>query len=59
MPMKAIQTFWSAGKDLLDESFGWKTPEYNLMSWTMSCHSLRQHFDEVELYTDTIGSNFS
>lgn len=53
--MKIIQTFWSAGKDLMKESFGWKTPEYNLMSWTMSCYSLRQHFDDVELYTDSIG----
>ena len=46
--MKIIQTFWTAGQDPLKHSFGWIHPEYNLMSWALSCLSLREHYDEVE-----------
>lgn len=47
--MKIIQTFWSGGRNPLEHSFGWPHAEYNLMSWTLSCLSLREHFDQVEL----------
>ena len=53
--MKIIQTFWTAGQDPLKHGFGWAHPEYNLMSWALSCLSLREHYDEVELYTDSAG----
>lgn len=53
--MKIIQTFWTAGQDSLKYGFGWTHPEYNLMSWALSCLSLREHYDEVELYTDSAG----
>ena len=53
--MKIIQTFWTARQDTLKHSFGWTHPEYNLMSWALSCLSLREHYDEVELYTDSAG----
>lgn len=53
--MKIIQTFWSSGRNPLEHSFGWPHAEYNLMSWTLSCLSLREHFDQVELYTDKRG----
>ena len=53
--MKIIQTFWTAGQDPLKHGFGWTHPEYNLMSWALSCLSLREHYDEVELYTDSAG----
>lgn len=53
--MKIIQTFWTAGQDPLKHSFGWTHPEYNLMSWALSCLSLREHYDEVELCTDSAG----
>ena len=53
--MKIIQTFWTAGQDPLKHGFGWTHPEYNLMSWALSCLSLREHYDEVELYTDSVG----
>lgn len=53
--MRIVQTFWTAGKDPLRESFGWLHPEYNLMSWALSCLSLRSHYDEVALYTDSVG----
>ena len=51
--MKIIQTFWTAGQDPLKHSFGWTHPEYNLMSWALSCLSLMEHYDDVELYTDS------
>ena len=53
--MRIVQTFWSAGRDPLKYSFGWTHPEYNLMSWALSCLSLREHYDEVALYTDQEG----
>ncbi len=53
--MKCIQTFWTAKQDPLIYSFGWTHPEYNLMSWALSCLSLREHYDDVELYTDSAG----
>lgn len=53
--MRIVQTFWSGGKSLLQDGFGWLHPEYNLMSWTLSCLSLREHYDEVALYTDSEG----
>ena len=53
--MKIIQTFWTAGQDPLKHGFGWTHPEYNLMSWALSCLSLMEHYDEVELYTDSAG----
>ena len=53
--MRAVQTFWSAGKSLLTDSFGWNLPEYHLMSWALSCITLSRYADEVVLYTDMEG----
>ena len=47
--MRIVQTFWTAGQDPLKHAFGWLHPEYNLMSWALSCLSLREHYDEVAL----------
>ena len=55
--MRIVQTFWTAGQDPLHRSYGWPAPEYNLMSWVMSCHSLREHYDDLTLYTDTAGKH--
>lgn len=55
--MRIVQTFWSAGRNPLEYSFGWLRPEYNLMSWALSCLSLRKHYDEVALYTDEQGKH--
>lgn len=54
--MRFIQTLWCGGKPLLNNSFGWIHPEYNLMSWALSCLSISQHYD-VSLYTDREGKN--
>ncbi len=53
--VRIIQTFWSGGASPLVKSCGWTHPEYNLMSWALSCCSLREHYDQVELYTDQRG----
>lgn len=55
--MRIVQTFWTAGHDPLEHSFGWLRPEYNLMSWALSCLSLREHYDEVALFTDEQGKH--
>jgi len=55
--MRIVQTFWTAGQDPLKCSFGWLHAEYNLMSWALSCLSLRRHYDEVALYTDSVGKH--
>lgn len=53
--MRIVQTFWTGNHNPLEDGFGWPHAEYNLMSWTLSCLSLREHYDEVVLYTDTAG----
>lgn len=37
-----IQTFWSGGHNPLECGYGWSHAEHNLMSWALSCHSLRE-----------------
>ncbi len=58
---------WTAGKNPLEERFfntcyagrsgraerGWAHADYSLMSWSLSCHSLRKNYGEVALCTDT------
>ena len=48
---------WTAGKNPLEEGFGWAHADYSLMSWALSCHSLRKNYGEVALYTDTAGKD--
>lgn len=55
--MRIVQTLWTGDKPLLENTFGWRYPEYNLMSWAMSCLSLREHYDEVVLFTDSEGAH--
>lgn len=53
--MRIVQTFWSGGGNPLGKAYGWPLPEYNLISWTLSCLSLRRFYNDVELYTDREG----
>ncbi len=55
--MRIVQTFWTAGRNPLEYSFGWFRPEYNLMAWSLSCLCLRKCYDEVALYTDEQGKH--
>ena len=51
--MKVFQTFWSGNKNPLTNSWGWLNPESNIMSWALSCMFLKEHYNEVVLYTDS------
>ncbi len=53
--MRITQTFWSGTGNPLNKSYGWNHAEHNLMSWALSCCSLREHYDDVILYTDRQG----
>lgn len=51
--MRFVQTFYGdPSKDIFTNGFGWVRPEFNLMSWALSCLQLRRYYSEVELYTD-------
>ncbi len=54
--MKIIQTLWCGERKLTESPFWWLNAEYNLMSWALSCLSLKEHFDEITLYTDSEGA---
>ena len=54
--MKAIQTLWCGDRDLEVSPFWWLHAEYNLMSWALSCMSLKEQFGKVTLYTDSRGA---
>jgi hypothetical protein len=53
--MRIVQSFWSGKKNLIDNSFGWFTPQHHLMAWALSCLKLKEHYDDLHLYTDTNG----
>lgn len=53
--MRIVQTFWSGAGNPLVKTHGWPHAEYNLMSWALSCCSLREHYNQVILYTDRQG----
>jgi hypothetical protein len=53
--MKILQSFWSCDKSLLKNSFGWLSPQHHLMAWTLSCLKLHEHYEDLNLYTDTNG----
>lgn len=53
--MKFIQTIWTGQRSLLVEPFGWAHPEFHLMSWALSCLSLKRYYDSLTLYTDSEG----
>jgi hypothetical protein len=54
--MKIVQTFWSNNVDPFTNSFGWLAPEYHLMSWTLSCLQIKQHYNDVTLYCDSLAA---
>lgn len=53
--MIICQTLWTQNKDLMKESFGWLTPQHHLMGWALSVTKLVQHYNAVNLYTDSNG----
>lgn len=55
--MRIVQTFWSGKDDLLENSYGWLDPQSHLMSWALSCLTLKEHYGEVVMYTDSEGKH--
>ncbi len=55
--MKIIQSFWSTNEKIEETNFGWLTPKFNAISWTLSSLLLSK-FYEVVLYTDIQGNDF-
>lgn len=53
--MRIIQSFWSAGRNMITDNAGWLSPQHHLIGWALSCLKLKEHYEEVELYTDQTG----
>jgi uncharacterized protein DUF6734 len=51
--MRLIQTFWSCRRNILENSYGWLSPQYHLMAWTLSCLRLKEYYEDLHLYTDS------
>lgn len=55
--MRIIQSAWACNKpSLLTTSLGWLSPEYNLMSWALSCLQLKKYYPELVLYCDNVSA---
>lgn len=55
--MRIIQSSWACNQtDLLTSNAGWLAPEYNLMSWALSCLQLKQFYPDVVLYCDSVSA---
>ncbi|SFW66192.1 hypothetical protein SAMN02927921_03094 [Sinomicrobium oceani] len=55
--MRIVQSLWSGSKNLLTNNFGWHSPQYHVMAWTLSCLRLKEYYKDLYLYTDTHGYN--
>lgn len=53
--MQIIQSFWTGNSSDLSKRYGWGSPIYNYLSWTLSCNQLRKYYDDVTLITDESG----
>jgi len=53
--MKIVQSFWSGNRNLTEHGFGWLSPQYHVMAWALSCLKLKEHYDDLHLYTDSYG----
>lgn len=55
--MKIIQSCWSCNQpSLIEYAAGWYGPEYNIMSWTLSCLQLKKYQQNVVLYADSVSA---
>lgn len=52
--MKIVQSFWS-GKNNTIREFGWLSPKHHLLGWILSANQLRNHYEKLELVTDSFG----
>lgn len=57
--MKVTQTFSSANSNrIIQATFGWLSPEFHLMAWTLSCLSLQKIGYSPYLFSDNTGARF-
>ena len=57
--MKFIQTLWIPdGENPVCHRAGWLSAEFHWMSWALSCHLLKRHYTQVELYTTSAGKDW-
>lgn len=54
--MKTIQTLWCGDRELKYSAFWWNNAEYNLMSWALSCMSIKEQSEKITLYADSQGA---
>jgi len=55
--MKIVQSFWTGNiSNITQNSFGWLSSKYNLISWILSVNQLVKYYSNVELYTDELGA---
>ncbi|SDE20058.1 DUF6734 family protein [Niabella drilacis] len=54
--MTICQTLWTHKKNLLEDPFGWVSPQHHLMAWALSSLQLNKFYKELELYTDKHGA---
>ncbi len=50
--MIICQTLWTKDKNLLDEPFGWLSPQHHIMAWALSVLRLKKYYPIVNLHTD-------
>lgn len=53
--MRIVQTLWCGNKNPLIDNFGWINSQSHLMSWALSCLTLKENYEEIILYTDSPG----
>lgn len=57
--MKVTQTFSTANSNrIIQATFGWLSPEFHLMAWTLSCLSLQKIGYSPYLFSDNTGARF-
>ncbi|MGF7230550.1 DUF6734 family protein [Arachidicoccus sp.] len=54
--MNIIQTLWTSKQSLLNQPFGWLSPQHHLMAWALSSSKTREFYKELHLYTDSQGN---
>lgn len=53
--LRAVWSFWTK-PFLVDRRFIWTTERHHLLSWILSFHTARQHFEKTALFTDDNGA---
>jgi len=55
--MIICQTLWTNKKKLIENDFGWLSPQHHIIAWALSCLQLRKFYEQVDLYTDSVGAD--